>query len=87
MTQDMGQDMGQDMAEPESAGLLRALGQARPPGPGVLTAAREALWSAVAEEMLSADAAGEPGAAREAGAGKADQPRRNTRGRTAEPGA
>jgi hypothetical protein len=32
--------------------LLAAIGQVDPPDPGVLDAARETLWSAVAEEML-----------------------------------
>ena len=32
--------------------LLAAIGQVDPPNPGVLDAARETLWSAVAEEML-----------------------------------
>ena len=34
-------------------GLLRALGRVEPPRPAVLEAAREALWSAVAAEMLA----------------------------------
>jgi hypothetical protein len=47
-----------DMAE------LAALGRVDPPAPGVLDAAREALWSAVAAEMLATappDAARAPG--------------------------
>jgi hypothetical protein len=32
--------------------LLAAIGRVDPPEPGVLDAARETLWSAVAEEML-----------------------------------
>ena len=52
--------MTEDWADPEGAGPLRALGQVEPPGPGVLDAAREALWSAVAEEMLSAGPAAVP---------------------------
>ncbi len=32
--------------------MLAAIGQVDPPDPGVLDAARETLWSAVAEEML-----------------------------------
>jgi hypothetical protein len=43
----------------QGAELLRALGHVGPPAPGVLEAAREALWSALAAEALSADAAGE----------------------------
>jgi hypothetical protein len=42
----------EDMAEPGD-GLLRALGGVEPPRPAVLEAAREALWSAVAAEMLA----------------------------------
>ena len=37
---------------PESD-LLGALGHVDPPPPGVLDAAREVLWSAVAQEMLA----------------------------------
>jgi hypothetical protein len=37
---------------PESD-LLAALGRVDPPPPGVLDAAREVLWSAVAQEMLA----------------------------------
>jgi hypothetical protein len=49
------------MAEPDTAGQLRALGEVRAPAPGVLQAAREVLWSAVAEETLGAGPAGESG--------------------------
>ncbi len=34
--------------------LLGVMGRVEPPGQGVLDAAREVLWSAVAQEMLSA---------------------------------
>jgi hypothetical protein len=51
--------MTDNMAEPEDAGLLGLLGQVQPPDPGALAAAREVLWSAVAEEMLSAGEAGD----------------------------
>ena len=54
-------------SEPEGAGLLRALGHVEPPAPGVLEAAREVLWSAVAAEALSTDAAGQIRAAGETG--------------------
>ena len=37
--------------------LLRALGRVNPPSDAVLAAARESLWSHVAEEVLSADLA------------------------------
>jgi hypothetical protein len=51
---------------------LGALGRADPPAPGVLDAAREVLWSAVAAEMMAvappdgARAPGEPAAGRSA---------------------
>jgi hypothetical protein len=57
------------MTEPEG---LVGLGRVDPPAPGVLDAAREVLWSAVAAEMLatappdSAHAGGEPAAGRAA---------------------
>jgi hypothetical protein len=70
----------EDWPDPEGAGPLRALGQVEPPGPGVLDAAREALWSAVAEEMLSADPAGGTGRTRRARTGslRDDVQRRRT---------
>ena len=49
------------MAEPDAAGQLRALGEVGAPAPGVLEAAREVLWSAVAEETLSADLTSDSG--------------------------
>jgi hypothetical protein len=45
-----------DMAEPQDAAqsdLLGLLGQVAPPAASVLQAAREALWSAVADETLT----------------------------------
>ena len=42
--------MTQESPEPD---LLAALGHVDPPPPGVLDAAREVLWSAVAQEMLA----------------------------------
>ncbi len=42
--------MTQESAEP---GLLAALGHVDPPPAAVLDAAREVLWSAVAQEMLA----------------------------------
>jgi hypothetical protein len=51
----------EDMTEPDTAGQLRVLGQVGAPAPGVLEAAREVLWSAVAEEALSADLASDSG--------------------------
>jgi hypothetical protein len=50
------------MTEPEGLGEL---GRVEPPAPGVLDAAREVLWSAVAAEML---ATAPPGAAQSGGA-------------------
>ena len=76
--------MTEDMAEPETTGLLRALGQAEPPGPGVLEAAREMLWSAVAGEMFSAGPAGDAVRTR---AAETDQSRKDTGRHQAEPGS
>jgi hypothetical protein len=76
--------MTEDWAGPEGAGLLRALGQVEPPVPGVLEAAREVLWSAVAGEMLSAGAAGGAGRARAAGT---DRSRDDSRRHRTEPGS
>jgi hypothetical protein len=79
----------EDMAEPETTGLLRALGQAEPPGPGVLEAAREMLWSAVAGETFSAGPAGDAGRT-DAGRTRAaatDQSRKDTGRHQAEPGS
>ena len=64
--------MTEDMAEPENARLLRTLGQVKPPIPGVLEAAREVLWSAVAGEMLSGGAAGEAGKNKAGGTGRSE---------------
>jgi hypothetical protein len=56
-----------DRTEPEITAMLRALGQPEPPAPGALDAAREALWSAVAGEMLSLGPADDAGRTRAAG--------------------
>jgi hypothetical protein len=77
----------EDRADPPSAGLLRALGQVEPPGPGVLEAAREALWSAVAGEMLSTGPAGDRAEAGRAGAAGTDPSREDIRRRRAGPGS
>jgi hypothetical protein len=61
--------------------LLRTLGQAEPPVPAALEAAREVLWSAVAADMLAADPAG--GSART----RAGRPREDTRRHRGEPGS
>jgi hypothetical protein len=77
----------ENWADPESTGLLRALGRVETPGPGVLEAAREALWSAVAEEMLAAGPAGgdrtDAGRTRAAGT---DPSREDIRRHRTEPG-
>jgi hypothetical protein len=79
----------EDWSGQEGAGPLRALGQVEPPGPGVLDAAREALWSAVAEEMLSAGPAGRAGRADagRAGAPGTDQSREGVRRHRGESGS
>ena len=71
--------MNPDMAE------LERLGRVDPPLPGVLDAAREVLWSAVAAEMLAAappDAGRAPGepTARRTGETSEGQPRRDDTG-------
>ncbi|MGB6456823.1 MAG: hypothetical protein WBH47_20335 [Streptosporangiaceae bacterium] len=53
--------MTDDQTDTEALELLRALGRVDPPEPGVLAAARQPLWSAITDELLSADSAGEPG--------------------------
>jgi hypothetical protein len=60
----------ENIAEPDDMGPLRALGRVAPPGPGVLEAAREALWSAVAGEMLAAGPDGGTGLTRPARTGE-----------------
>ncbi len=75
--------MTENIAEPDDMGPLRALGQAEPPGPGVLAAAREALWSAVAGEMLSADP---DGGTRRAGPDRTDELPDDVQRRRADPG-
>ena len=50
--------MTEDMPEPDDDRLLCALGRVEPPDPAVLEAAREALWSVVAGEMLATDPSG-----------------------------
>jgi hypothetical protein len=58
-------------------GLLRALGRVEPPRPAVLEAAREALWSAVAAEML---ASRPPGSSRRGKAAGPEHKRRHQDG-------
>jgi hypothetical protein len=57
--------------------LLSALGRVEPPSPAALDAAREVLWSAVADEMLATDPAGDLGRR------GADRPRRTGQQREA----
>jgi hypothetical protein len=73
-----------EFQEPGDAPALRALGQVEPPAPGVVEAARERLWSAVAEEMLAAGPQEHPRRTRAAGA---DRSRDGIRRRPAEPGS
>jgi hypothetical protein len=73
-----------DRDDPEIAAALSAVGQVSAPSSAVLAAAREVLWSAVAEEMLAASAA------RTGSAGpKTEEPQRAARprrpGRSPEP--
>ena len=66
--------MTQDRPElPEEIELGR-LGRVAAPDPGVLNAAREILWAAVAQEMLSVgEAAGEAGQPGETGSRRVAQ--------------
>jgi hypothetical protein len=50
--------MSDESLEFEAGELLRAVGEVRTPEPGVLEAAREVLWSAIATEMLGTGTAG-----------------------------
>ena len=65
--------------DPPELERLAALGHVDPPPPGVLDAAREILWSAVAQEMLAAapghDAVpGQAAGSGQAAEGHADRP-------------
>jgi hypothetical protein len=59
------------------SGELARLGQVPPPGPGVLEAARETLWAAVAAEML---ATGDEAGSRRAAKDEEDRPGRRRAG-------
>ena len=62
--------------------LLRAIGQVRPPAPGVLEDAREGLWSAVASAMLDIGPVGEQATTtRRSAAARRRQPGRSQNGR------
>jgi hypothetical protein len=80
----------QDKPEPEMPGDIRAelgrLGRVGPPDPGLLDAAREVLWAAVAAEMLPASPGGAAGSRRIAER-EADQPGRAGRRHPGDPGA
>jgi hypothetical protein len=67
---------------PESD-LLAALGRVDPPPPAVLDAAREVLWSAVAQEMLATD----PASGHVTGTGRSESAPDHRAGRPPDPGA
>jgi hypothetical protein len=69
----------EDRAERESAELLAVIGQVEPPDPSALQNAREVLWSAVADDMLSAGAAGGAERMRARGTDRSEQPARRRR--------
>jgi hypothetical protein len=71
--------MSDEQGEFKGSELLRAAGRVRKPEPRVLAGAREALWSAIASEMLGTGPAGEQAAA----AGRETEPGRATRRRQA----
>ena len=84
--------MTEDKAERENAALLGLIGQVEPPAPGVLQDAREALWSVVATQMLSAGAAADAegmtaGEAGSAQARRTDPSGRPSRRRRTDPGS
>ena len=76
--------MSDKAAEFEAGDLLRALGKVRVPQPRVLDGAREALWSAIAGEMLGTGAAGEPAAATGGSVGGEEELRKRRRRRQAD---
>jgi hypothetical protein len=64
-------------AERQALELLGALGRVDAPSAAVLAAARESLWSQVADEMLSADLTGDAAHSRERpGSAQRPAPRR-----------
>jgi hypothetical protein len=75
--------VSEDTAEPHITALLGALGQVEPPVPGVLEAARELLWLAVNQELLSVSPPTDTGRTRTA---RRDGPSEGIRHR-AEPGS
>jgi hypothetical protein len=71
--------MSDEPGEFEGSELLRAAGRVRKPEPRVLAGAREALWSAIASEMLGTG----PGGEQTAAAGREREPGRTARRRQA----
>ncbi len=53
--------MTDDRTDVDALAVVRALGQADPPDPAVLVAARERLWSAITDELLSGSPATDAG--------------------------
>jgi hypothetical protein len=81
--------MPAEKANDEQPDPLTLLGQVSPPAPEVLDRARQALWSAVAAEMLASSPESEAaGPARRAAQESAQRPRRESGQRLArEPSA
>ena len=69
--------------ESAEAGLLAGLGRVDPPPPAVLDAAREVLWSAVAQEMLAAG----PASGQATGADRSESAADHRAARPPDPGA
>lgn len=68
--------MNAGSAHAESMDPLRVLGQVEPPSSRALDAARELLWSAVADEMLRSAPTGDAASAAAAADGPREQARR-----------
>lgn len=86
--------MNPDAADLQIAELLSAVGNVNPPSSAVVQSARELLWTAVAEEMLStSDPRTGPAGykaehpRRTAPPRRPDSPRQSQQGRNANPGA
>lgn len=73
--------MSDEPAEFEADELLRTIGKVPRPEPRVLEHAREALWSAIASEMLRTDPAAEEATAVAGPAGTEEEQRRTARRR------
>jgi hypothetical protein len=73
--------MSDKPAEPGTGELLHAAGLVPMPEPSVLQAAREALWSAIASEMLGMGSADAQTAAHRGPAGDEEDHRRTARRR------